>query len=474
MPEQQYTIFEYNQGMATYPPLTYRQRVSLWLLVCALPLTALIGAWGGTTLPTAQAATVREFVLGSSAQGRPIEVVQFGDGPLKLVVVGATHGGAEANTYRLTLELIAHFRQNPDLVPPDVRIYFIPVLNPDGLALNWRFDGAGVDLNRNMNTNLDACPENDWSVTVFGAGGFISDTGGAFPDSQIETQLIRNFLLDAAGAIFIHSNAGLVFPAACEHAPSIAMAEAYAAGAGYIYSRFWPRYNITGGMHDWAGSMGIASVTPELVTGNLTEFNENVAGLLAVLEQREQTLPAPQDGLVEGISVPAPIFRYWRALGGYERFGPPLGPAVSSAEGISQRFRNVQLDLRYDLVDTPYAVQPAILGRQASTALAFGGAAAHTGREQVDGERFFSETGQSIRGAIGTFWERGGGLWVFGLPLSGEFAQRSATGEERVLQYFERAVLGYQPETGRVELLALGAWTTALEQLQAPAPQMIR
>lgn len=450
------------------------QRLLVGLLLLALPLAALLGAADLTLPKTATAASIRSFVLGESAQGRPIDVVQIGSGPRKLVVVGATHGGPEANTYRLTLELIEYFQANPDAVPPDVRIYFIPALNPDGLALDWRFDAAGVDLNRNMNTNLDACTENDWSVTVYGAGGFISDTGGPYPDSQVETRLIRSFLWDAAGAIFIHSNAGLVFPAACAHAPSIAMAEAYAAGAGYIYSRFWPRYNITGGMHDWAGSMGIASITPELVTGNLSEFAENLAGLQAVLANPTDLLPLPEDGLVDGVTVPAPLFRYWRALGNYERFGPPLGPAVTTPEGISQTFRNARLDLRHDLADTPFYIQPAPLGAAAADARAYGGDAARTPAPPDGATRLFAETGHSIRGEIGAFWERGGGLPVFGLPLSGEFSGRTAGGAPAVLQYFERGVLSYQTEDNRVIMEPLGEWQAALEGLTVPAPQMIR
>jgi predicted deacylase len=450
------------------------QRLSLWTLLLLLPLTALFGAAGLTLPQPAGAATLQTFVLGDSAQGRPIEVTRIGDGPRKLVIVGATHGGPEANTYRLTLELIDYFRANPDQVPPEVRMYLIPALNPDGLALNWRFDAAGVDLNRNMNTNLDACSDNDWSITVYGAGGFISDTGGPYPDSQIETRLIRNFLWDAAGAIFIHSNAGLVFPAACEHVPSIAMAEAYAAGAGYVYSRVWPRYNITGGMHDWAGSMGIAAITPELVTGDRTEFAENLAGVQAVLANPEQLLPLPEDGIVDGIDVPAPLFRYWRALGGYDRFGPPLGPAVVSPNGIRQPFNTVALELRNDLADTPYFIQPAPLGASAADALAYGGATARTPREPTDTTRFFPETGHSVQGEIGAFWERGGGLNVFGLPLSAEFTGRTATGDLRVIQYFERAVLAYGVEENRVELEPLGEWERIRSGLTLAHQHMIR
>ncbi len=445
-------------------------------LICFLGMALVLAGAGALPAPRRAAATdVRTFVLGYSAQGRPIEVTQVGAGPRKLVVVGNTHGAPEANTYRLTVELIEHFRATPTLVPPGVRLAFIPSINPDGLALGWRFDAAGVDLNRNMNTNLDACPENDWRVTVQGAYGIVSDTGGPYPDSQPEVRLLRSFLWDAAGAIFLHSNAGLVFPASCEHAPSIALAERYAGSAGYAYSRLWPNYTITGGMHDWAGSLGIAAITPELVTGDQTEFAQNLAALQAVLADAEALLPLPEDGLVAGLSVPAPVYRYWRALGGEERFGPPLQAARVTPAGLSQTFRNVSIALRDDLRDTPYYVQPEPLGVAALRDLAYGGAEALAEPAgEVEGRRFL-ETGHTLRGAFLDFWERGGGVEVFGLPLSEEFTTIAADGQPRVVQYLERVVLAFYPEDGGVRLEPLGARALALERLKQPtAPLMVR
>jgi murein tripeptide amidase MpaA len=95
---------------------------------------------------------VVDLTLGVSTQGRPITAVRIGNGPRKLVLVGSTHGGPERNTFELATQLIGYVRANPITIPPDVRLYVIPTLNPDGLALGIRQNANGIDLNRNMDT----------------------------------------------------------------------------------------------------------------------------------------------------------------------------------------------------------------------------------------------------------------------------------------------------------------------------------
>lgn len=412
---------------------------------------------------------IRELTLGVSAQGRPITAVQIGVGSRKLVIVGDTHGGPEANTHELTVQLIEHFRANADQVPPPTRLYLIPTINPDGLALDTRFDAAGVDLNRNMNTNHDACPENDWSPTVFGAYGIVSDTGGPFPDSQHETRLIRDFLLDASGAIFLHSNAGLVFPAFCEHAPSIALAQAYAEASGYAYSRTWEAYKITGGMHDWAGSMGIAAITPELISGVDSEFPQNLAGVQAVLEQAAVLLPLPEDQIAADIRVPAVIWRYWKSHGGEDMFGLPLETARRTEHGLVQTFTRARLELDEDRADTPFLVQPAPLGTQSAAARSYGGDDAAFAPVAPDAAPvFFPETGHSLREAFLTYWQRQSGLADIGYPLSEEFEATTVDGRRRIVQYFERTILAYYPEDDSVRPEPLGWRQLQLEGVAAP------
>ena len=425
--------------------------------------------------PSYAAPGVTELTLGVSGAGRPITALKIGDGPRKLALVGNTHGGPEANTFQLVSMLADHFRANPQEVPAGVRLYVIPTVNPDGLALDTRFNASGVDLNRNMNTDLDACPENDWRNYVQGAYGVESPTGGLYVESEPESRLVRDFLLDAAGAIFYHSDGGDVFPAFCEHAPSIALAESYAAATGYRYDRYWPNYMITGGMADWAGSLGIAAITPELFNGTDADFDQNLAGVRAVLARAEELLPPPEDREERGLAVPATIWRYWKSHGGADRFGPPLAPAERAGSITRQVFERAILELHPDQADTPYLVQPAPLGREAAAGRGFAPAGKPPGAEDPGGPRYFPETGHSVREAFLEYWLRDDGALVLGLPISEEFEAPASDGRRRALQYFERGVLAYYPEDNRVRLEPLGWSALVRERIDtAPAAQQIR
>jgi hypothetical protein len=75
---------------------------------------------------------------------------------------------------------------------------------------------------------------------------------------------------------------------------------------------------------------------------------------------------------------------------------------------------------------------------------------------------FFAETGHALASGFKTFWERGGGLPVFGFPLTEEFEQRNAdTGRLHTVQFFERQRFEYHPELAgtpyEVSLGRLGA-----------------
>jgi len=404
-----------------------------------------------------------DLVLGTSTQGRPIEAVRFGDGQRKLVLVGATHGWPERNTYQLALQLIEHFRAGGSAVPAEVSLYIVPLLNPDGMELQRRHNANWVDLNRNMDTSADTCADNDWSRRVYGAYATVSDTGGPYSDSEAETRLIRDFLLDADAVVFFHSNAGVVFPA-CDHQPSIEMARVFADAAGYAFIPRWDRYPITGGMHDWAGGLGIAAITPELVTGDDPEFAQNLAGLEAVLRNMA-AVPAPEPREHSGIAVDPVIWRAWRAWGGEAVFGLPLAPPVRGRNATTQLFERAMLEYRPALRDTTSVVAVKDLGRL------------HLGEQAVPGEtpqpgsRFFPETERNVDPIFAEFWQINGGLPVFGLPLAAAEQTVDEAGAPVTRQLFERAAL-VRPASATshfdVRLAPLGRLEWAREDAVAP------
>ena len=71
------------------------------------------------------------------------------------------------------------------------------------------------------------------------------------------------------------------------------------------------------------------------------------------------------------------------------------------------------------------------------------------------GEVYFPETGHSLRGEFKNYWDRNGGLAVFGYPLSEEFTEQTAEGSF-VVQYFERQRFEFHPEKAAPYNVLLG------------------
>jgi thermitase len=62
------------------------------------------------------------------------------------------------------------------------------------------------------------------------------------------------------------------------------------------------------------------------------------------------------------------------------------------------------------------------------------------------GARYFPETGHSLRGTFRAYWEKHGGLPIFGFPISEEFTEPGENGVNYRVQYFERHRLELHPE----------------------------
>ncbi len=217
------------------------------------------------------------FTIGKSVQGRPLEVYRFGTGPTERLIVAGMHGGGEFNTVQLVDELMLYLRLHPEIVPPDVTLYFLRALNPDGIARSLSYLGRananGVDLNRNWPDGW----KKDWARLGCWTTTYV--TGGDKPASEPETQALMAFIKSRhfSGLINYHSAALGVFPGGVPPTDaSKQLAQVVAAVSTYKYPPVDTGCEYTGGMVDWTADLGIPSVDVELTNHTDTDFDMNL------------------------------------------------------------------------------------------------------------------------------------------------------------------------------------------------------
>lgn len=251
----------------------------------ATPILTLTPAPSPTATPEAGVF----FSIGKSVQGRELEVVRFGDGPVRRMIMAGIHGGYEWNTTDLAYELIAYLHQNPQAVPAEITLYILPSANPDGYAAGFgaagRANANGVDLNRNW----DAF----WSPTWSGVACWkqLPITGGEYPFSEPETQALSAFLLahPLDALISYHSAAMGIFSGGQTVDPaSQSLARALSAVSGYPYPALDYGCEYTGQLIDWVILQGGAAVTIELTNHTDTDYEINLR-VLEVFLQWERT-----------------------------------------------------------------------------------------------------------------------------------------------------------------------------------------
>lgn len=234
-------------------------------------------------------------VIGYSHQGLPLEAYRFGDGPRRVALIGGLHGGYEWNTILLAYRVIDYLAAHPEAVPPALTVYVIPAANPDGQmkgvgrlgrfapedvvaeASPGRFNGAGVDLNRNWACNWT--PVGLWRTTEV--------SGGTAAMSEPETQAIAAFVTQPpmAGVLFWHSAANAVFAGGCNEPfpPAIELARVYSEASGYPYLPAFTAYVVTGDAADWLADQGIPAIEIELISRERLDWEQNRRGVLALL-----------------------------------------------------------------------------------------------------------------------------------------------------------------------------------------------
>lgn len=241
-----------------------------------------------------------ETVLGTSVDGNAITAYHFGDGATELLFIGDIHGGYSWNTALVGYELVDYLDANPDVVPDNVTVTVIPVLNPDGLEATvgtvgrfsatdalavgestrvaGRFNSNNVDLNRNFDC--------EWKATGVWRSRDVS--GGSAPFSEPEAAALRDYVetYRPAAAVVWFSSEGKVYPSACGSNPSqdsVELAATFASAAGYPAAAEFDAYEITGDMVNWMAKEGIPAISVLLTNHQDTEWTKNKAGVEAVL-----------------------------------------------------------------------------------------------------------------------------------------------------------------------------------------------
>lgn len=254
-----------------------------------------------TTKPVAEKPVDKtKTVLGTSVEKRDITAYHYGTGAKELLFVGGIHGGYEWNTALVAYELMDYLSANPTVIPANVKVTVIPVLNPDGLkkvtgkegrftkadvstsndvVISGRFNANNVDLNRNFDC--------DWQTK----GVWMTETvsGGKKAFSEVESTAFKNYVEthNLAGVVVWYSSAGGVFSSSCHNGvlpETKTLTNTFAKASGYPAYESFDFYKITGDMVNWLAKNNIPAISVLLTTHQDTEFTKNIAGIKALLK----------------------------------------------------------------------------------------------------------------------------------------------------------------------------------------------
>jgi hypothetical protein len=261
-----------------------------------------------TTSPVTEEPVVEEdstrTLLGESVEERPITAYHFGTGETELLFVGGIHGGYSWNTALVAYELMEYLDENPDVIPEDVRVTVIPVLNPDGLVkvvgtadmfkksdvstvpevlVEGRFNAHDVDLNRNFDC--------DWQSSGTWQSKTVS--GGSEAFSEPESQAFRDYISgNRPDAVVVwYSASGGVFASNCHDGilpETTTITNVYAKASGYTAYKDFDFYAITGDMVNWLAKNDIPAISVLLTTHTDTEWSKNRAGIEALFNHYAQ------------------------------------------------------------------------------------------------------------------------------------------------------------------------------------------
>lgn len=218
----------------------------------------------------------------------------------------------------------------------------------------------------------------------------------------------------------------------------------------------------------------------------LAGYNQPVAATQA--KDAKVTLPAnsPNPGKVYfpdyGQFVANPLLRFWRLNGRFNFFGGPMSRTYVDKEGHTiQFFQKMAIGYFPEMANTQWETRPYHIGRlwleaQEATVRNAAPFAPVAARPNTKTSKFFPETGHSLNAGFFDLYNKTGGLFIWGFPLSEEYSL-SLNGKEYTAQLFERGRMLWTPATGAyvdtnygTEMAAFLGVNTAVELNPDPLP----
>ncbi|GJM42909.1 MAG: hypothetical protein DHS20C20_31910 [Ardenticatenaceae bacterium] len=225
--------------------------------------------------------------IGQSVNGSPIEAVRFGNGETTLIFVGGLHAGFAPGSVSLAQQVVEHFSENMEAIPPNISLIVIPNVNPDSPRapgkLPGRLNGNGVDLNRNWDCR--------WVPNPIWGTDSPEGLGGTEPFSEPEVRSLANFIMaqDSTAVIFWQARAslGLVSPGECSEGTTISqtLANVYGNAIDYHIEDFEELVNtiVQGDVTNWLDKQGIPAISVLLTDYTASDFDENLVAVEAVI-----------------------------------------------------------------------------------------------------------------------------------------------------------------------------------------------
>ena len=236
--------------------------------------------------------------LGESVGGRDLVALRIDRGPVRVRLLGTYHGNETSSTE----VALATARLLLDMEPiPDLEVWLMPLVNPDGHAAGSRYNDNGIDLNRNH--------DYEWSPDEFrsGDGPFTEPETRAVRDLTTYSSFMSGLTMHS-GALCIGYSWGFTSEPAADEEAFLELHDVYGEANGFPgFDEVGIGYSTWGDTNDWAyGRHGTLDFTVEISTPY-----------------------SPPEG-----ALPAYVANHWSSIEAFLRTRPTLqGTVVDAQDG---------------------------------------------------------------------------------------------------------------------------------------------